>query len=149
MVHVVFYEKPGCVNNTRQKRALRLSGHEVEARDILAHPWTPETLLPFFDHLPIPSWFNRSAPRVKSGEIRPDELDEQTALFLMCRDPLLIRRPLMTVEKDHRCGFDEAAVSAWIGLAPAPAIGEECPRQTNAHPCPPVTLHPLTLAGRR
>lgn len=137
MAEIVFYEKPGCINNTRQKRLLAWSGHTVEARDILAAAWTPEGLRPFFGARPVAEWFNRSAPRVKSGEVAPERLSEAEALALMCADPLLIRRPLMAALGRQECGFDEAAVAAWIGLQAGETIGEDCPR-TDGTTCEPA-----------
>ena len=40
MASVLFFEKPGCVNNTRQKALLAASGHSVWARNLLAEKWT-------------------------------------------------------------------------------------------------------------
>lgn len=130
MAHVVFYEKPGCINNTRQKRLLEDAGHTVEARDLRLQPWTIETLRPFFTGLPVAEWFNRAAPAVKDGRLDPAAMTAERALPAMIADPLLIRRPLMQVDEDRRCGFDAEAVDAWIGLAaPEPAADlESCPR---------------------
>ena len=68
-------------------------------------------------------WFNRAAPRVKSGEVRPEALDTCTALALMLQEPLLIRRPLMQRSDNgtRHVGFDTAAVDAWVGLGTNPA----------------------------
>jgi nitrogenase-associated protein len=132
MATVIFYEKPGCVNNTRQKALLAASGHTVLARNLLDAPWTAPTLRPFFDGLPVSEWFNPSAPRVKSGEIDPAALTPQGALSEMMRDPLLIRRPLMQVDDRRMVGFDPAAVDAWIGLSSLPSRDlETCPRSTD------------------
>ncbi|WP_373565442.1 ArsC/Spx/MgsR family protein [Bradyrhizobium diazoefficiens] len=49
----------------------------------------------FFRNMPVGSWFNRAAPRVKSGEVNLDSIDAASALALMVSDPLLIRRPLI------------------------------------------------------
>jgi nitrogenase-associated protein len=119
---LIFYEKPGCGNNTRQKRLLRDAGHEVIARDLLSEPWTAERLRAFFGALPVPDWFNRAAPRVKSGEIVPERLDADTALALMLAEPLLIRRPLMECDGKRIAGFDAERVADWIG---APLVREE------------------------
>ncbi len=74
-------------------------------------------------------WFNRNSPRVRSGEVRPEALDEAAALSLMLADPLLIRRPLLQVGARCEAGFDLALVSAWIGLREAgPAVDETCQR---------------------
>lgn len=116
MASVLFYEKPGCANNTRQKALLAAAGHGVSARDLLAEAWTPERLRPFFGDLPVVYWFNSSAPRIKSGEIDPASLREDEALREMARDPLLIRRPLMEAEGRRCVGFDIIEIDAWLGL---------------------------------
>ena len=128
MVKVIFYEKPGCIGNGQQKVLLSKSGHELDVRDMTAEPWSPEILRSFFGDRPISSWFNQSSPRVKSGEIRTDELDESEALALMCADPLLIRRPLLEVAGRREVGFEPAFIREWIGLNDAETdVGEGCP----------------------
>lgn len=116
MADIWFYEKPGCINNTRQKALLRQSGHQVIAHNLLEEPWQQEELRKFFGKLPVAEWFNRTAPAVKAGEVNPDALDETRALQLMMADPILIRRPLMRVGAEYRVGFDDQAVREWIGL---------------------------------
>ncbi len=116
MATVIFYEKPGCANNTRQKKLLTEAGHTVIAKSVLEQPWTVETLRPFFGDLAVRDWFNYSAPAIKYGEIEPEKLDENQALALMLETPLLIRRPLMQVGDDYRAGFDAEQVEAWLGL---------------------------------
>ena len=106
MATVVFYEKPGCGNNTKQKVWLAASGHTVLAKSLLTEKWTAERLRPFFGDLPVAQWFNPAAPRVKSGEVKPVELDAETALSMMLAEPLLIRRPLMDVDGEFHVGFD-------------------------------------------
>jgi len=131
MADVVFYEKPGCINNTRQKALLAAAGHRVLACDLLAESWTAERLRPFFGDRPLSEWFNYTAPRIKSGEVQPEMLDEASALAAMVADPLLIRRPLVEVAGERRQGFDPAAMDAWIGLATVPEDDlESCPRDS-------------------
>lgn len=128
MARVIFYEKPGCIANRRQKGLLERSGHELDVRNLLAEVWTPERLRPFFGAMPVEDWFNLSAPAVKAGAIVPAGMAEADALAAMCADPLLIRRPLMQVGEDRRAGFDVTAVAAWIGLAKvAGPVGDSCP----------------------
>ena len=137
MTQVLFYEKPGCAGNLRQKRLLARSGHTIEARDLLAEGWTPARLLPFLADRPVAEWFNPASPRVRSGEIQPARLDAEQALAALCADPLLIRRPLMAAEGTCVAGFDEAFLARWIGLAAdAPPVGEHCPRP-DGPPCDP------------
>ncbi|MCX7175793.1 MAG: hypothetical protein NT159_18085 [Proteobacteria bacterium] len=118
MATVVFYEKPGCANNARQKLWLANAGHRVDARSLLDEPWTRERLLEFFGDRPLAEWFNRAAPRIKAGEIVPENIDAESALSLMLAEPLLIRRPLMEADGRRAVGFDAEAVDAWLGLAP-------------------------------
>ncbi|MEO1669514.1 MAG: ArsC/Spx/MgsR family protein [Cyanobacteria bacterium J06631_2] len=130
MAQVIFYERPGCVNNARQKALLWASGHEVIAHDILNTPWTAASLRPFFGDRPIREWFNPSAPQVKTGEIVPQDLDETAALNLMIEDPTLIRRPIIQVGDVYQIGFNRAQVDNWIGLASPKGLEkiEVCPK---------------------
>jgi len=131
MAHILFYEKPGCINNTKQKTLLIAAGHKVEAQNLLTTTWTQETLRSFFGSLPIKEWFNSSAPRIKSGEVIPENLDETTALNLMIADPLLIRRPLIQVENVRQVGFDPEKINTWLGLNAQEKPTEDletCPR---------------------
>ncbi len=90
MAVVVFYEKPGCINNTKQKVLLAAAGHTVQAKSLLTEKWTAERLRAFFGELPVVEWFNPSSPRIYGGEVTPSELDESQALKLMLADPLLM-----------------------------------------------------------
>jgi nitrogenase-associated protein len=123
MTHLVFFEKPGCGGNARQRAVLEAAGHTLERRNLLTTHWTPENLLAFLTPLPVADWFNRAAPRVKSGEVQPDLLDANTALALLLNEPLLIRRPLMQRADNgtRHVGFEIAAVDAWVGLGTNPA----------------------------
>jgi nitrogenase-associated protein len=138
MATVVFYEKPGCASNSRQKVLLAAAGHTVLARSLLTEKWSAQRLRAFFGVLPVTAWFNPSSPRIQSGEVRPETLDEAAAIGLMLADPLLIRRPLMDVDGQCRAGFDAGAVDRWIGLASKVphANLEACASKTSERPCP-------------
>jgi len=139
MATVLFYEKPGCANNARQKQLLLAAGHELVVRDLLKTAWTAADLRPFFGQRAVAEWFNRVAPRVKSGAIVPEAQDEKSALAHMLNDPLLIRRPLLQVGDRREVGFDPELIHAWIGLHPHHEMQgrqpdlERCRRQ---HACP-------------
>jgi len=133
MAHIIFWEKPGCQGNSRQKEILLASGHELEVRNLLAEPWTRDTLALFFGERPVAEWFNPSNPRVKSGELDPASIDAEEALAMMVEEPLLIVRPLMQVGAERLAGFDVAQVHNWIGLA-LESVGERDPKN-----CPCVT----------
>ena len=119
MAKVIFYEKPGCANNTRQKAMLAAAGHELITRNLLTEAWTAEALRPFFGSKPVAEWFNRAAPRVKAGEVVPEQIGEDEAIEMMLAEPLLIRRPLMQVEERREAGFNQDLVDEWIGLSQA------------------------------
>ncbi|MGQ4647193.1 ArsC/Spx/MgsR family protein [Lyngbya aestuarii] len=118
MAKVIFYEKPGCINNTKQKALLKAAGHEVIAHNLLTQSWQVEELRLFFGELPVSEWFNRTAPRIKSGEVVPEKIDVETALALMVNDPILIRRPLIQVDERREVGFDTDLLNHWISLKP-------------------------------
>ena len=138
MTKIIFYEKPGCINNTKQKALLQSAGHEVIAYNLLTTPWSAATLRPFFGDRPVNEWFNKTAPLVKSGAVVPENLDETTALELMIKHPLLIRRPLIQVGDVYQVGFDREKIDAWIDLKRSPTVFEDleaCPRSQEAKPC--------------
>lgn len=133
MSYIVFYEKPGCANNTRQKVLLASAGHTVWAKNLLTEPWTKERLLCFLGKRPVTEWFNRAAPKIKSGEIRPELLTPECALELLIAEPILIRRPLMEIEGRFETGFDPELIA---GLIKKPEADLEQCRRNGLKPCP-------------
>ena len=134
MTVLIFYEKPGCVGNARQKAVLRSQAVEFEVRDLLVEFWCADRLRPFFGTTPVPDWFNLSAPAVKSGEIDIQVCSEYQALTMMREQPLLIRRPLMELGNVRQAGFGPGPVTQALGLALEPAQDlESCPVD-NAEP---------------
>ena len=149
MTHIVFFEKPGCGGNALQRGALQAAGHTLERRNLLTTHWTRTGLLAFLQPLPVPDWFNRAAPRVKSGEIHPEALDADAALALLLKEPLLIRRPLMQRSDDdsRHVGFDTAAVNAWVGLGTNWADSQTRPaRPASLEACASPTDHCAAVA---
>lgn len=134
MATIIFYEKPGCGNNTRQKNLLREAGHTVIDKSLLTETWTAESLLPFLQNYSVPEWFNRAAPRVKSGEVVPENLDATQALALLLEEHLLIRRPLMQVGSEYRIGFEKESVEQWLAGLSIEEDLETCRRDHT--PCP-------------
>lgn len=136
MATVTFYEKPGCINNTKQKKLLKEAGHHVDAKNLLTEPWTAAKLLAFFNNLPVKAWFNQSAPAVKSGEVDPDMLTAEQAVYCMLADPLLIRRPLMEVGDKKIVGFEPRQVEALLNVGVNKNKNlESCPKDHTQSPC--------------
>ncbi|MGB0682325.1 MAG: ArsC/Spx/MgsR family protein [Magnetovibrionaceae bacterium] len=127
---VRFFEKPGCINNTKQKKLLIAAGYELEVHDLLGTSWTMDSLKPYFEGRAITDCFNRTAPRVKSGEVSPEDLSWDEALKLMIEDPILIRRPLIQTDQGHAQGFDTEVALPAIGIDLERPQGdvETCPR---------------------
>ncbi|MEI8103232.1 MAG: arsenate reductase family protein [Chlorobium sp.] len=138
MATVLFFEKPGCINNTRQKVLLKCSGHTVESVNLLAYPWTTENLEPYLGAKPISECFNRAAPAIKSGEVDPLRFTREVAIAVMIQEPLLIKRPLMKIGDHHLQGFDRAALSKLISLEPlqGEGDGEKSSSMCDMNTCP-------------
>ena len=64
MAKVIFWEKPGCRGNAKQKEILIASGHELDVRNLLTEVWTAKKLRAFFGERPVPEWFNPSNPQL-------------------------------------------------------------------------------------
>lgn len=131
MSTIRFYEKPGCINNSKQKKLLAQAGYDVVARNLLTEPWSRERLERFFAGMAVAERFNRSAPLVSSGQVVPEKLNEDEAYRLMLDEPLLIRRPLMEIG-DHRVvGFDAETIKQILDLDSDEVVTgklEECPK---------------------
>lgn len=108
---VVFYEKPFCAANAKQKQILRQSGCTLIERNLLEHGLDAESLRSFMGDKKVVDWFNPAAPAIKNGEIALETLDEAKAMELLMANPILIRRPLMIIGSEKLCGFDEKKVS--------------------------------------
>jgi len=136
MVDVIFYEKPGCITNSKQKEILKKAGHQVQVKNLLEEPWTVAKLLAFFSHLPVNAWFNQSAPAIKSGHVNPERLSAEQAVNYMLADPLLIRRPLMEVGETKIVGFEQERLNEIFNISPKQNDNIEiCSREHNQSPC--------------
>ncbi len=139
MATVHFYEKPGCLNNTRQKQLLIQAGHLLIVYDLMQQPWAENRakLRSFFADMPVAQWFNRSAPAIKSGLLVPEMLDELSAIERMIEDPLLIRRPLLEVDGRRLAGFDAERILNWLAVNLADNDLETCTKTLVQKGCAP------------
>lgn len=121
---VIFYEKPFCAANAKQKAILRKSGCTLIERNLLEHGLDADDLLSFMGNKSVPEWFNPAAPAIKNGHVLPDTLNEAEAIELLMSDPILIRRPLMIIGTEKLCGFDADKVSEVLDryVEPMPKI---------------------------
>jgi len=135
MAQVLFYEKPGCINNRKQKQLLQEAGHRLEVRNLLSEHWTPQRLRPFLG-ADVAGWINNSHPDLKAGTLSLNLEDPTAVLAQLCADPLLIRRPLMQIGGHCLQGFDADVINRLIGLSRLPEGDiEHCPKSQDAAPC--------------
>lgn len=138
MVKLVFFEKPGCITNGRQKKLLTAAGIDYQVRNLLVEPWTAHRLREFFSSLPVQDWFNRNAPSVKDGTVDPESMNADQAIDAMLEDPLLIRRPLFEKGSVRWCGFNWEEIEQNLSLptlADLPHPSEECSHTTTKDYC--------------
>jgi nitrogenase-associated protein len=123
---ILFYEKPGCTTNARQKKLLYAAGCMLIEQNLLELSMGPDELRSYLEARPVPDWFNPNAPAVKSGEIDPYTFTESDALAVLLENPILIRRPLMSVNGHRMCGFDQPKIEALLKVTLSSAAGESC-----------------------
>ena len=115
MKRAIFYEKPGCKGNEKQKALLKKHGYRLEVKSLLDEPWDTDTLLDFLASRPVIEWFNDKAPAIKSGEVDPSSFGATSAISILIEQPILIRRPLIEYDGNKWCGFDHTVEQA-LGL---------------------------------
>ncbi|WP_317933266.1 ArsC/Spx/MgsR family protein [Halioxenophilus sp. WMMB6] len=102
----LFFGKPTCINNRKQRQILHAAGVEFIEQDLLNYRWSTELLRQFFSGLPVAEWINKSAPQFKSGELDPSAMSPEQLLQAMVANPILIRRPLLAWRGQRWVGFD-------------------------------------------
>jgi len=144
MSKITFFEKTGCVNNTKQKQILALFGYEVEAVDLIKYDWTKDEILAFLGELPPNEWFNTKAPDITSGKIDPSTFTKETALEALLNKHILIRRPLLDIEGSKLAGFDIDKINSAVLKAKkktqiiSELLGqnlEDCPKKQTSAVC--------------
>jgi len=128
MKFIIFYEKPGCLTNEKQKKALRDAGYKVIARDLLNNDMSEEELHEFFKKMPVTKWFNPNAREIKSGSINPVNLDEKTALTMIKNNPILLRRPLLIIGEKKLCGFNQWFIEKTMKVEFNTKVSNQCVR---------------------
>lgn len=125
---VHFFEKKGCTTNAKQKKLLSSWGVVLKEEDLLRYPFSKKTLKMFLEKAPINAWFNPNAPDIKSKKIDTSKLDDEEAIALLLKNPILIKRPLMIFKGRYILGFDEQAIAKLLGkkVAPLPEHFSAC-----------------------
>ena len=113
---VIFYKKPGCVTNAKQKTKLRKAGCMVIERNLFKHQMGPEEMYKFFEDKPVEKWFNPNAPLIKDEEIDPSKLNKDEALELLVSNPIMIKRPLLIIKNKKMSGFDQEKIEELLDI---------------------------------
>ena len=127
---VIFYEKPGCSANAKQKRSLQKVGCMLIVKSLLDHHMSKDELLSYLEQRDVAEWFNPNAPAVKKGEIDPESFTKEEALSLLFSDPILIRRPLISVDGYRMCGFDKKRIEEILEVNLDIVKDEKCTSNT-------------------
>lgn len=123
---ILFYEKPGCSTNAKQKKSLKDAGHIVITRNLLQMEMSKEELYSYLKGKSTEEWFNPNAPKIKNGQIDPKDFSPEEALELLLSEPILIRRPLMSVNGHGICGFDHKDIENVLGYPLKDMLSESC-----------------------
>lgn len=129
---ITFYEKIGCATNQKQKKLLTENGCMLQIKNLLDSKFSPETLIRFFDPLPVHAWFNPNAPKIKNGMIDPRALNAEEAILAMQKEPILIKRPLMVIGEHYLCGFNTQKLSEILNQ-PIESIDNTCSKNEDCH----------------
>ena len=105
-LQITFYEKPGCAGNEKQKKLLLENGIRFETKSILDTKWDKKTLSLFFKKLEKEDIINKFAPQIKKGELEISKISKDDLIDLMCKNPILIKRPLLEIGDYKICGFN-------------------------------------------
>jgi nitrogenase-associated protein len=132
MAKIIFFEKTGCKNNTKQKQILEYNGHDVEAIDIINYAWTENELLDFFKDIDPKDWFNLNAPAITNGSVNPTNFDKESALEALLNEHILIKRPLMIISETKLVGFNIDEINGIASI------------NKNAHPSIPSMLDDIS-----
>jgi len=132
---VLFYEKPGCATNARQKKILFDAGCMLIVQNLLELSMSPEELLTYLEPRPVAEWFNPNAPAVKNGMIDPTAYSAEAALPLLLGEPILIRRPLISVNGHRMCGFDQGRIEGILNASLGSPVDNSC-SSPDGEPCP-------------
>lgn len=103
---IIFYEKPGCSGNKKQKELLEQNKISFDTKSILDTPWDITTLNQFFQGLEKEQIINQFAPQIKNNEIDIKKLTKGQLISMMIEQPILIKRPLLEIGNHKICGFD-------------------------------------------
>lgn len=137
---ILFYEKPGCSTNAKQKESLKNKGCMVISRNLLQMEMSKEELYSYLKSRSIDEWFNPNAPKIKSGVINPKSFSSKDALALLFKDPILIRRLLVSINGHRMCGFDPKKIENILGFSLEDHPDESCSSSTQClSPISPAT----------
>jgi len=123
---VTFFEKPGCATNAKQKQTLLQAGCMLFEKDLLNNGLDKNELREFFEGIQPSEWFNQNAPKIKKKQIDVASLDENEILDLFMQEPILIKRPLLIVNGEKMCGFNQTRIEQALNRKLNSTVSERC-----------------------
>jgi arsenate reductase-like glutaredoxin family protein len=88
---------------------------EAEERDLAKEPLTRDELRQLFKGRPVAAFLNTRNEEAKARGWNQEPPRDAELLDAMARNPNLLKRPLLVVEKEWVAGFDEAAYRRLLG----------------------------------
>jgi nitrogenase-associated protein len=136
MATITFFEKTGCVNNTKQKQILQLSGHIVTPINLISYDWTIEELEEIFKDTMPESCFNLNAPQITSGEINPKSYTKSEALQALLNEHILIKRPILKINDSYIVGFNTDKLDELFDISTTPNLQVQTLLKDDLDNCP-------------
>ncbi|MDD5359661.1 MAG: arsenate reductase family protein [Sulfurovaceae bacterium] len=113
---ILFYEKTGCMGNAKQKKLLGDYGIGFKTLSLLDTRWSFESLSDFFDGLTKDEIINPFAPSEELEKIDLKTMSKDELITHMVKNPILIKRPLISIGEVKICGFDIPKINSALNL---------------------------------
>lgn len=113
---ILFYEKTGCIGNAKQKKLLSDYGIKFKTLSLLDTKWSFESLSDFFNGLTKDEMINPFAPSEELEKIDILSISKDDLVKYMIKNPILIKRPLISIGEVKMCGFDIPKINSALKL---------------------------------
>lgn len=129
---ILFYEKTGCIGNAKQKKLLSDYGIKFQTLSLLDTKWSFESLSDFFNGLTKDEMINPFAPSEELEKIDILSINKDDLVKYMIKNPILIKRPLISIGEVKMCGFDIPKINSALKLHICEKLTiNSCPNEDN------------------
>jgi arsenate reductase-like glutaredoxin family protein len=105
MKPVLFYEKPGCSTNAKQKVLLQKRGVHTGSTRSFSAVDEQRGAVELSSTQAVYRVVQSQCPCHQGNELDPTLLSETEALSLLYKNPILIKRPFISVDGHQMCGL--------------------------------------------